>query len=331
MTLRSASRPGFVVFAICAVMLLPGVSRVMAATQAKPCIVVPAYAGFIFTSADGVRWSRRAIPQSRMSMAAGASATRMIIAFEDHSLITSTDHGKTWHRASGRVLRKTVLNAVAPGPGKSWVGVGSDGAAAWSPDGRRWHASESNTTRDFSAVAEGNGTWVAVGSPGFPFSIAGVIATSTDGGQHWTARATDQQLNSVAWNGAQWLAVGERWDDATHDEYGVVWTSTDAQNWTQQDFRGWFPTDVAWNGHEWLAVSSDLDPNGTDARLIRTSTDGINWQARQKTPNIAFHVAWTGRQWLAIGFTDAWRSTNGDKWKRTLHQLGNLADIAAAC
>ena len=101
----------------------------------------------------------------------------------------------------------------------------------------------------------GNGVFVTVGTNG-------TVLTSTDG-IDWQAQTsgTSAHLHDVAWNGAQFVAVGD----------GAIITSSDAVNWSVQTVEG-LHRSVAWNGSVWAAVKEN-------ANTVSVSADGLDWQA----------------------------------------------------
>lgn len=127
------------------------------------------------------------------------------------------------------------------------------------------------------------------------------ITVADDPGFHWTDRTNGAKplLNSVAWSGSQFVAVGDEsifyipggW-------YGAysIFTSPDGSIWTEQTTTTGTPRDlrgVASSGSQLVAV-------GTHS--ILTSGDGQEWAEQSlSTPAILYSVVWSGSQFVAVG------------------------------
>ena len=125
------------------------------------------------------------------------------------------------------------LSAVAFGNGL-YVAVGRSGTILASTDGAAWSQQISNPKVDISDVLWTGLEFVAVGQ-------GGAVLTSVDG-QLWSFRRSgvSATLRKVAWNGALFVAVG---DD------GAIATSANARDWTERASRTpWTLRDVAWGG-----------------------------------------------------------------------------------
>ncbi|MGD9152750.1 MAG: hypothetical protein PVG30_03715 [Gammaproteobacteria bacterium] len=139
--------------------------------------------------------------------------------------------------------------------------------------------------------------WVAVGN-GVLVSIDGIT---------WEDRmnpslASPIDLNGVACNGSQWIAVGN----------DHILTSTQGNVWTVQDIP--FPRSslygITWDdkNKQWVAVGESFDYSQAGG-IILTSSDGTHWvkQAVPKTiqPSGSInHVIWNGHQLVAVGRTN---------------------------
>jgi hypothetical protein len=110
---------------------------------------------------------------------------------------------------------------------------------------------------------------------------------------------TQQQLNGVAWSGAQFVAVGNA---------GTILTSPEGSTWTAQVSA--IPRTllgVVWSRSQWVVVGD----NGT----ILTSPDGISWTIQTSGTNAYFYsVADSGSKYLAVGFQSIYSSPDGRKW-----------------
>jgi alpha-tubulin suppressor-like RCC1 family protein len=161
------------------------------------------------------------------------------------------------------------------------VAVGSPGLLYTSTDGVAWTQRASGTNEWLVGVAFGNNQFVAVGDNGR-------ILRSSDG-VLWTYAANEGtifRLNGVIYARDRWVAVGEN---------GVIVTSTDANTWspvlsgTTNYLRGL-------SYHEGFFIATG--GKGT----ILSSTDGLTWTVRTSgTTNDLEDCAVVGNYFMAVG------------------------------
>lgn len=151
-----------------------------------------------------------------------------------------------------------------------------------------------------------------------PIACAGdavsVVSVSGSGNSRhtspeWTVgeSSTSSWLQSAAWSGNQFVAVGKK-GRILYSSDGLVWESTS---------RG-FPLDlydVVWSGSQFVAVGCDYEyPQSS----ILRSEDGINWAAASEIPGIAeglYSIAYSGKEYVAVGYGgQIFRSIDGDVW-----------------
>jgi hypothetical protein len=164
----------------------------------------------------------------------------------------------------------------------------------------------------------GNGKYVAVGQR--VMSDFGFVATSTDG-SNWEAPGeygSVLQLNSVAYGGGRFVAVGWNWHTG-----GNLWSSSDGLSWTYQTnatVRNFM--EVTYGNERFVAVGDGMIP-GTFTHTNRTiyaSLDGIAWSQRSSgappTDNSALEsVAYGAGQFVAVGENgNVYTSTSGGTW-----------------
>lgn len=172
-----------------------------------------------------------------------------------------------------------------------------------------------------------DGLWVAVGSAAI---IGGniLIATSSDA-ETWAAVAEDADytattigaFHDVAWNGDEWVAVGEYIDVSGSDTILSALVSSDGVTWTARDIltiptpasgtpAGWC---VAWADDLWVVGLQTARDENSEA--ILTSADGTTWTARSSPfdagpPVLPGHpkrggecngVAYGAGLWVAVG------------------------------
>jgi hypothetical protein len=144
--------------------------------------------------------------------------------------------------------------------------------------------------------------WVSGGDGG--------IATSVNG-TSWTLSPNCPlyQVNSVAYNGYIWVAVGKG------NNHSIA-TSVDGATWFIANVNtnplSFSASAIAWNRSLWVAVGY----SSTDT--IATSVDGVNWTGRGNTSFLSggTMVVYTGTQWIAggNGTNPLVTSTDGITW-----------------
>ena len=151
------------------------------------------------------------------------------------------------------------LSAIADGNG-TLVAVGSSGTILTSQDGVTWTVQTSGTSQDLNAVCYGNGTLVVGGA-------GGTLLTSTDA-IHWTSRSSADTGNiyTLTYGNGLFVAAGLG---------AVIQTSPDGINWTSQGAYGGYNLYSAISGNGLFAVGG-YNPTG----VVVTSTNGVNWTPR---------------------------------------------------
>ncbi|WP_341317574.1 YCF48-related protein [Paraburkholderia sp. IMGN_8] len=162
--------------------------------------------------------------------------------------LRSTDRGATWNRMTPE--EDKAWNDVFVSGDRVWL-VGEFGRISESKDaGHTWTNIASPVKSSLMAITfrdEQHG--VAVG-------VDGAVVTTIDGGDTWTAvrPMSTGHLFDLAWNGKQWLAVGERGvlliGDATVTNWRVSRVSPDNRQWHTKIIR---------EGQQYLASGGSLD------------------------------------------------------------------------
>lgn len=247
--------------------------------------------GEIFTSPDGLNWTRRlATPvlgvKKYFNGIAYGGGTFVVVGREG-SIITSPD-GINWAaRNSGT---SEFLGGAAYG-NNTFVTVGDNGKVLTSTDGINWTARASGTTQYLWRAAYGNGAFVAVGENG-------AIVTSPDG-TTWTARTsgTTNNLTGVTYGNGIFIAVGAN---------GALLTSPDGENWTSRPSPGNLDGVTYGNGIFVAAGGS-----GT----ILTSPDGVNWTSRESgITDYLYGVNYNNGTFIVPGRGIILTSTDGVNW-----------------
>ncbi|MEE6282484.1 DUF6777 domain-containing protein [Georgenia sp. MJ170] len=242
------------------------------------------------------------------------------------SIQTSTD-GAQWTVA----LETTPMLDVAAGDGLA-VAVGLDdefgGAIHTSTDGLIW-SPPIEVIDPLTAVAYGDGAWVAVGDRSFAEesgagdASSGAIYRSDDGESWQRVAVTDpyenselagsgelvyQSMESVGYGDGRWIATAT--ECAHRTCMRVLFTSTDTISWNRLALDERIVLiDIAHNGHEWGFVGGEPLPNPADNSEIGfpigaggTSEDGVTWSFGPTQPD---RVVLTGLnpgdgEWLAV-------------------------------
>lgn len=238
--------------------------------------------------------------------------------------------------------------------GEGWNATGVSLAG---PDGMTWaqHALDGPGTP--TGVASGAGKFITVGWGGF-------LRTSEDGAS-WSGSnsQTEMDLTRVVWVGAQFVALGQRydwgvpggWSEATFTSpdgfswtprwngtggylYDVAWngsryvavgyrilTSADGIEWTEQALpQHHYLTTVTWAQGQFVALGMIWDPESPQG-IVYTSPDGITWtmQSAPVEPWIN-RVIWTGTKYLAAGAGFAATSADGISWSTVRFDKGYI-------
>jgi hypothetical protein len=226
--------------------------------------------------------------------------------------------------------------------------VGGLGAILTSDDAVNWVRRVSEVTNSLSAIAYGEGQFVAVGS-------AGTIVTSADA-VNWVSRLSGvtNSLNAVVWGNAQFVAAGDlgtilsspdglnwglRLSEGTNDlgaiAYGngrfvaasdtatpglAIATSRDGTTWVWQDAgrTGAGLSCVAFGNGQFVGVEQFgcLGP----CSLVVSSTDGITWMEHQSTPSSPHAygdkppIAFGNGQFVFAANGLLWNSADGSNW-----------------
>ena len=145
---------------------------------------------------------------------------------------------------------------------------------------QQFTSSDSLTTDDLNALAASPNLLVAVGeqNPGARTNTRAVIRTSPDG-VTWTARGVPEitlnlRLKAVVWDGLQFVAVGEDYNQATKIVHGVAYTSANGITWTRE-----FADTTANTGlNAVCAAEGAVVAVGDSGRVLRKAAGASEWQ-----------------------------------------------------
>ena len=284
------------------------------------------------TSANGTSWTARTAVLSAsttwIAMAAGdLTATETAGAFVVGRAYQILTLGNTIWTSIGASAAVVGTRFIATGNGGATTGtvtpianhlvaIGSGGTTgtSYSVDGGvTWVGGGALPAGSYTAIAYGNGRWVAIATG------STVNAFSTNGGISWTAGGTGTALASASWTGiayggGKFVAVASGGTTSAYStDGGVNWiaaTGLASSNWQS----------ISWGNNRFVAVSNT---SGTAAAY---SLNGITWTA-STLPATA--------QWTRIGYgqglfiavsqsTQAASSEDGINWtSRTTSTAAN--------
>lgn len=196
----------------------------IAAWDLRQAVVVGGNGVLLQTEDAGKTWKEVTVPKSEvanklLSVRAYANGTAWAVG-ELGAVLKTVDFGRAWERALPE--KDQAWNDISFA-GSHGVLVGEFGQTMKTSDGgTTWQSVKSGIQSSLMSVYlrdESNG--VAVG-------LSGVILVTRDGGQQWTAiePQTREHLNNVIWDGAQWVAVGDKGVIVTGDKDGRIWKAS---------------------------------------------------------------------------------------------------------
>lgn len=233
-------------------------------TPAPPTVWAVGSHGKIVRSDDsGKSWIVQETPTTNhLQDIAAWDDKRACVVGNDGLVMVTSDGGKSWKKVEAPrsdIANKLVAIEVFP-DGAAWA-VGEVGAVLHSKDfGLTWErklAPEDLAWNDIAFIGkkgwivgetgrvmrteDGGETWSAVESPvkgslmsvgfrdedhGVAVGLQGVILVTADGGKTWTQapQATVEHLFDVMWDGAEWVAVGDKGVMVKGDASGANWS-----------------------------------------------------------------------------------------------------------
>lgn len=179
-----------------------------------------------------------------------------------------------------------------------------------------------------NSVAYGNATFVAVG-------FGNTIVTSGDGGT-WTKRnapdANSYTLESVIWDGAQFVTVGDVNYGSPTGTVPLIATSPDGITWTR---RNWTNSGGETGFADLSSGGARLTAVGLNTTILSSTNNGVTWSA-QTSPTItgSYIAAYTGvassaSTRVAVGRDGNYKgfiivSTDGSTWVEALSGLATF-------
>jgi hypothetical protein len=323
--------------------------------------------GTLITSADGETWTFVGV-DDLANMTGLSTNGSLIVAVGAGGSIYTSDDGVDWQL--NRQNASMNFEDVAYWGG-FWVACTDAGVVLWSTDAITWNT---------AAGSFGNETILpAITATDSAFFMATVdtqaepanrchIYRSVNGSNWFYQSGIDAwYLNDLSWTGTDLIAVGE--GNEYHLGYpdGLVFSSGNGTDWTQQNTEAPFSltsagvfqgrplvggsagyvlsgttpdqlaivtsgaemTDAVWTGTEFVAVTS--------YGSVMRSSDGSAWSETHSRASAGFyHLAFSGSAFVALGggfgaSTEIYYSPDGSTWERTMeYQEMVLNDVVWA-
>lgn len=195
----------------------------IAAWDGKQAVAVGGAGVVIRTVDGGEHWREVAVPKSEvanklLNVRAYAGGTAWAVG-ELGAVLRTTDYGQSWVRAIAE--KDQAWNDISFF-GLNGILVGEFGQVLRTDDGgKHWRPAASGTQSSLMSVTLRDASnAVAVG-------LSGVILASSDGGAQWRVvpRQTREHLNNVIWDGASWVAVGDKGVIVRGDANAAAWNA----------------------------------------------------------------------------------------------------------
>lgn len=196
----------------------------IAAWNADQAVAVGGGGVVVRTADGGASWKEVPVPKSDvanklLNVRAYANGVAWAVG-ELGAVLKTSDFGETWERAIPE--KDQAWNDVSFA-GAHGVLVGEFGQVMRTEDGgRTWQAAASGVRSSLMSV------YLRDASNGVAVGLSGVILVTHDGGAQWrpAERQTREHLNNVAWDGARWIAVGDKGVIVAGDEAGNLWKAS---------------------------------------------------------------------------------------------------------
>jgi Calx-beta domain-containing protein len=296
--------------------------------------LVAGVGGLLRTSSDGLAWTNRTLPGSRMSVAVAHGAPGFCATARYGGAANSPD-GTSWSDTFGPATDpgdllwtgSRFVSANFPNGGAGHFQTSVD-CASWTT--ASWSPPAGTSQAYFFAAAEGASLLVAVG---FRTTSSGgqepLTVASTDDGSSWATvpsafGATAGRLEAVAYGSGQWVAVGYAESPgypriAATSPDGLVWTAVTPIGIEAN--AGVFS--LAHGAVGFLAAGSG----------IWTSPDGVTWTRRTPMGDFFYDVAASPYGYAAAGSSADQNgviavSSDGLQWTAALRPSRMLRGIA---
>ena len=195
----------------------------IAAWDARQAVAVGGDGVVLRTVDGGENWREVTVPKSEvanklLTVRAYAGGVAWAVG-ELGAVLRTSDHGQSWERA---VPEKDQAWNDISFFGATGILVGEFGQVMRSDDGgKTWRLASSGTESSLMSV------YLRDASNAVAVGLSGVILASSDSGAHWRVmpRPTREHLNNVIWDGARWVAVGDKGVIVTGDASAAGWSA----------------------------------------------------------------------------------------------------------
>jgi hypothetical protein len=269
--------------------------------------------GTNFTSPDGVAWTPRYHGYGTAWRDVAYASDRFVAVGDGGGILGSTDGVSWWPPIFGE---RQNLYGAATAFGRP-VAVGENSSIVGRADGGTWSSLVSVSPQDLRGITFAQGRIVAVGTR--------CEATHSTDGHAWLSSEiirhetgpVNTWMNGVAYGNGTYVAVGGLG--------GPIFTSPDAQDWTQRNWdlgvNNWRA--AAFNNGRFVIVGETSSGEFPPRSSIQSSTDGVNWtRTRFESAGLLHCVAHGNGVWVAAG-NDLYTSTDASSWTpRTIPTTG---------
>ncbi len=300
-------------------------------------------------STDGVTWSGEPAPANTLMRGIAFGNGQFVMAGDNGMIFTSPD-GITWTQRSSGSGSFNDLNFA----NDLFTAVGSGGTLWQSQDGVNWAYPISHQSQNLFGVGVAFGRFIAVGE------ASSILAPSANGEWSSSVAATTHDLRAVTSGGGRLVAVGAR-SEAVRSSDGMTWssspvisgspdtwfnsltygngtyvaagglggavfTSTDANVWTQ---RYWNLGLDNWRGAVYangrFVLAGEASSGQAPFAAIFTSTDGATWSLIRPGTGPGLHCVAHGNDVWVVAGRELYTSSDAATWTpRTIPTTGTV-------
>ena len=288
----------------CADYIPPYSSSLTIVDEPDPPPFFVAFGSAIVTSTDGINWKARETSFANFQDAAYGNDRMVAYGGDEDRCIAISENGAHWTEAfhedldNIKGLTYGADKFVAVGYGKmisseaGRIFLNRFGVTLTSPDGVVWTPNQGDVPKG-TAVAYGNGQFIAVSHDGILASPDGLVWTETDFDY-------PKQLFGAVYADNKFVVTGGR---------NSIFTSPDAIAWTQSETDlsdEYFVRSVAYGNGTFVAVGDEYDyPTMIATSAIITSAHGNDWStSHARYSQILNDVAFGNGMFVVLGHYD---------------------------
>ena len=318
---------------LCASILWTGYAWV--AGGGSEIISIVASSSVLAYSYDGIYWTTVSSPITSVVTGLACNNEKIIaigssLTGSGNTIAYSNDLiGSQWTGLETSILNNTNISNF---PNVKWIGhkfvaFGTDtiNRIVYSSDGINWNSSATSQTVFTDSALSGD---CATESPNIIYFPNNVLITgnllSQDNGLSWKNFTDKTNIQSIGYNGSQWIFGGEA-GSHSYISYDLSGGNFITLPFVESDPYG--INVIKWNGKQWM-----LGSNSPTTKQLLTSYDGFNWldtnTSSFTSPGYPCNgIAWNGSIWIASGLTSSGSSyiiysNNGFQWHQGSNILG---------